>query len=204
MKVCLYLSPGCQASARCPHPVPRVEVPGFGARPSGAQRAGPGPATAPKGKAGHTRGGGVRERGGGLGEPETDPGTNLSPPASAPRAPSRPSSPHTGATHGGRLRWAGTASTAGATGCAALVSALRPPARGAAEEPRGRSGLPGPRRRLEALPAVPGRGSGRPLLGAPSGQPRGEGRQPSTRSGDASRSQGREPGARPSRRPYRL
>lgn len=200
MKVC-FLSPPDPAPSAKPWPavptpslVPRVKVPGFRARPR-AQRTGPGPDTTPEGKAGQTprtglRGGyGVRDPGGGLGEPESAPGSNLPPPAPAPRALSHPSSPQTGATHGERLRWAGTA---GATGCAALGSALLPARCPPAEPRRSRGGgaAARPRRRLEARPASRDWGSERPLLGSPSGPARGERREPPARFPDTSRSGG--------------
>lgn len=205
MKVCLSLSPGCQASAHCPHR-------SLGSKCQASERG-------PLGRSGQVQSrpqrprarpaipGGVASGTGaaGLGNPRQIPGP-ICPRQPQPRAPRPARRARTRAllTAGG---CAGRARRARQARPGARRSSLlsgRPPARGAAEEPRGRSGLPGPRRRLEALPAAPGRDSGRPLLGAPSGQPRGEGRQPSTRSGDTSRSQGREPGARPSRRPYRL
>ncbi|KAF3830596.1 hypothetical protein GH733_004415, partial [Mirounga leonina] len=152
----------CQASERHP-PSP------------GAQRTGPWPATAPEGKAGQTRGRGEgrRRQGPGLGEPERAPRGNL-PPASP--SPARARCPARRA----RIRALLTAEAAlgghggrdGVRGARLCSAPGRLPARGAAEEPRGRSGRPRPRRRLEARPAARDGGSARPLLGAPSGQPR--------------------------------
>nr|XP_025740016.1 synapsin-1-like [Callorhinus ursinus] len=126
------------ASVRRPHPVPRVKVPGFGAPPHphpGAQRTGPGPATAPEGKAGQTRqGGGVRDQG--SGNPRA-PRSILPPASPSPARAVPPVEPAYGRYSRRRLRWAGTA---GATGCAALDSALLPAGCPPAEPRRSRGG----------------------------------------------------------------
>lgn len=141
---------------------------GLGARP-GAQRAGPGVPSARHSAQGHGGpypGSGVRDRGGELGEDEKRPGAicpRLAPArgrrydrAARPVAPVEPA-------HGRysrrktalrRARWAQGARGArrGARRWARLSSwrGRRSPARGTTEEPRGRSGQPGPRRRLVA------------------------------------------------------
>lgn len=106
--------------------------------------------------------------------------------AVGPRAASRASSPHTGATHGGRLRcgWRGGHGSHGAQRGArrsAQVSSLRarrPPTRPRShKEPRGRSGQPRPRRRLEER-RPSGTGLGAPPAGNPLGQPWDEGAEP--------------------------
>lgn len=113
------------------------------------------------------RGYGVRDPGGGLrGIPESASRSNLPPLAPAPRALSGPSSPHTGATHGERLRWTGTAD---ATGCAPHGSALLPAGCPPAEPLSSREGGAAAPSQAPAggAPGVPGRGLGAPPTGSP-------------------------------------
>lgn len=164
-------------------PVPRVKLPGFGVVCAlGVQRAGPARPQRPRPRPARPAGG-VRNPGCGLGEHESAcPGQFAPPPAPAPgtaavgRAPRPARRARTGATHGGRLLAAGAVGRgrggvrgAGLRSAPRAPGALRPPA-----QPRRSRGAerPAPSQApAGGAPGDPGRGSGRPLLGAPGDSP---------------------------------
>lgn len=114
-------------------------------------------------------GGGVRDRGGGLWGAERAPRSKVPPPAPAPApCPARRARTRAlltaEAALGGHGGHGGRVGVRGARLCSAPGQL---PARGAAEEPRGRSGRPSPRRRLEARPASRDGGWGAPCWEPP-------------------------------------